>query len=325
MKNQAKGITLIALVITIIVLLILAGVSLSLVMGEEGMIGRAISAKEVNENAEEKELVELAVSTAQIDGQGTITTDNLNNALKETFNNNKDASKNEEGWDYQGNKQYRIYQNGKVEEIAELEETGRILPKEYQQVEYIESTGTQYIDTGVLGKNTIKIDITMANNDTNHSTHFFGGREGFQNKAIGLSWQYNDNGDNVKTTRFAYGNNCYDIQDSSNIVITQNKNNYVFDSKSAYVNDILVSSFSTGDFETSLNMYIFTCNNNGSLHQQMSSVSLYNCKIYDGNSIVRDYIPCYRISGNVIGLYDTVEGKFYTNQGSGTFLKGNDV
>ena len=53
-KGKNKGITLIALVITIIILLILAGVSLSLVMGEEGLVGRTISTKDVNENAEEK-------------------------------------------------------------------------------------------------------------------------------------------------------------------------------------------------------------------------------------------------------------------------------
>ena len=56
MKNK-KGITLIALVITIIVLLILAGVALSLVVGEDGIVERAINAGKVYDIAGAKEQV----------------------------------------------------------------------------------------------------------------------------------------------------------------------------------------------------------------------------------------------------------------------------
>lgn len=44
----------------------------------------------------------------------------------------------------------------------------------------------------------------------------------------------------------------------------------------------------------------------------------------DGTPI-RKFVPCYRVADGVIGLYDTVEGKFYTNAGTGTFTKGADV
>ena len=60
-KNQ-NAITLIALVITIIVLLILAGVTLSLIVGEDGMVGRAISASKTYKMAEAKEKFELDVA-----------------------------------------------------------------------------------------------------------------------------------------------------------------------------------------------------------------------------------------------------------------------
>lgn len=61
-----KGITLIALIITIIVLLILAGVTLSVLTGENGSIKRAISTKEKKEIAEEKEGIKLSVTNAMI-------------------------------------------------------------------------------------------------------------------------------------------------------------------------------------------------------------------------------------------------------------------
>lgn len=61
LKNQ-KGITLVALVVTIIVLLILAGVSLSLVAGSDGILGRATNAVDKNQIATIKENVELKVA-----------------------------------------------------------------------------------------------------------------------------------------------------------------------------------------------------------------------------------------------------------------------
>ena len=54
-KKQVKGITLIALVVTIIVLLILAGVALSLTVGENGLFRRAQNAADTWQMAEEKE------------------------------------------------------------------------------------------------------------------------------------------------------------------------------------------------------------------------------------------------------------------------------
>lgn len=62
MKNQ-KGITLIALVITIIVLLILAGVSIAMLTGDNGILTKASTAGDDTREAEMKEAVSLAVST----------------------------------------------------------------------------------------------------------------------------------------------------------------------------------------------------------------------------------------------------------------------
>ena len=61
MKNQ-KGITLVALIITIIVMLILAGVSISLVVGENGVLTQAQNAGETTKGAEAKQQVQLAMA-----------------------------------------------------------------------------------------------------------------------------------------------------------------------------------------------------------------------------------------------------------------------
>jgi len=59
-RKNSKGITLIALVITIIVLLILAGVSLDFIAGENGILEKAREAVAATEKAREKEMLELS-------------------------------------------------------------------------------------------------------------------------------------------------------------------------------------------------------------------------------------------------------------------------
>ena len=77
--KQSRGITLIALVITIIVLLILAGVSIAMLTGDNGILTQAKEAKEATEEAEKKELKELAQIEANthLDNYEYITADNI--------------------------------------------------------------------------------------------------------------------------------------------------------------------------------------------------------------------------------------------------------
>lgn len=52
---------------------------------------------------------------------------------------------------------------------------------------------------------------------------------------------------------------------------------------------------------------------------------IYNFEILNGENTKLQLIPCYRKSDSEIGMYDTVSGTFYTNAGSSTFVKGDDV
>lgn len=58
-RSKETGITLIALVVTIIVLLILAGVTLNIALNNEGLIGRARNAKETYKQGEQNDLAAL--------------------------------------------------------------------------------------------------------------------------------------------------------------------------------------------------------------------------------------------------------------------------
>ena len=83
LKNSAKGITLIALVITIIVLLILAAVSIATLTGQNGILSRADESKTQTEIGEEEEAIRLAYNGVMADNLGDgVTAEQLENELQ---------------------------------------------------------------------------------------------------------------------------------------------------------------------------------------------------------------------------------------------------
>ena len=83
--NGKNGITLIALVITIIVLLILAGVTIATLTGDNGILTKAQSAKKVSTDAEIEEKIKLAVIASKINESNTVDTDVLTTELNNQF------------------------------------------------------------------------------------------------------------------------------------------------------------------------------------------------------------------------------------------------
>lgn len=80
--KSTKGITLISLVITIIILLILAGVTISLILGENGLINRAKDAKIQTEIANIKEEIQTNILEKQAENEGNISDDTLKGILE---------------------------------------------------------------------------------------------------------------------------------------------------------------------------------------------------------------------------------------------------
>ena len=116
--KSTKAITLIALVVTIIILLILAGVSIAMLTGNNGVLTQAKSAKEKTGEKGEQERVSLAASSAIALGEGTITTENLNKAIQDEFGAEKSVT-GTGPWTYQGEyKSYKIEKSGATTEVA---------------------------------------------------------------------------------------------------------------------------------------------------------------------------------------------------------------
>ena len=124
--SKERGITLIALVVTIVVLLILAGVSLNLILGNNGIITKAKESRTENRMAQIDEQVKLAIGDAYTDGIGSITDSGLKSALNNRIGEGTYDITGDEttGWQVtvkETGKTYDIASNGK---INSSEETG---------------------------------------------------------------------------------------------------------------------------------------------------------------------------------------------------------
>ena len=127
MKRTNSGVTLIALIITIIVLLILAGVTISMVVGDNGVLNQATKASDETEIADEKEKVQLSATGALAKNNGGgITRDYLNEELTSYIG--------VEGTDYtlsesapftvtyvNSGRSYTVFENGEVNEVEIIE------------------------------------------------------------------------------------------------------------------------------------------------------------------------------------------------------------
>lgn len=85
LKSKTSGITLIALVVTIIVLLILAGISIAMLTGNNGILERATEARNLTDSNQIKERIQLAELSAKVDGKGILTYSKLNEELTKEF------------------------------------------------------------------------------------------------------------------------------------------------------------------------------------------------------------------------------------------------
>ncbi len=89
-EKNIRGITLIALVITVIVLLILAGVTIAALSGDNGILKRATEAKEKTEIGQEKEVVELATTSVQMGEEyQSLSQENLQKELDKQYGEGK--------------------------------------------------------------------------------------------------------------------------------------------------------------------------------------------------------------------------------------------
>jgi len=195
------------------------------------------------------------------------------------------------------------------------------LPNGYTQLEYLRSGGAQYIDTGVLANphHSIEVSFKLTRNANVWDT-VFGTRNGsnsrftarFKNFYNGtLGDQYSSAGAGSAT-----------ITESS---LTKNDFDSAFRVLKFEKNVVSVDGVTTHTFSAPSNtvsypysLYLFA-NNNAGTAGDFGFLQIAYCKIWNDGVLIRDFIPAQNSEG-VFGMYDLVNGVFYTNQGKGVFL-----
>ena len=202
------------------------------------------------------------------------------------------------------------------------------LPSGYTKLEYIESTGTQWIDTKVYpSESRILIDAYVLESNTGNDHHIASASWA----ETGKSEFFNVMRLRADRTGFAarYGNgNLRKVEHQGNVY-----GRHIFDRKfvatpfTVQVDEATALTLTpsiVGSISCYLPLFAFR-KNNGSC-SGFISMRLYSCKIwktitYEGTPLVRDFIPCKNASGEV-GLWDDVNSVFYGNAGTGTFIAG---
>lgn len=187
------------------------------------------------------------------------------------------------------------------------------LPSEYQQVEYIESTGVQYIDTGFIPDDNSGFDIVYITNSNVGSSGYgtiLGSRYDSRNTEFHLT---------TFNSEVRFGNNTYNGGITVGELMHSVLKNKVYTSNSVTTN-------LSGEFVAPGNLTVFALNVRGSI-TQYSKTRVYSLKLYDGDSLIRDYVPCYRKEDEVSGFFDLVTNEFYTNKKANTvdFIRGEIV
>lgn len=187
------------------------------------------------------------------------------------------------------------------------------LPKQYQEVEWIGVSGTQYIDTGIIPAVGTTIEMELAFT------------------ASASTYQLNGSGPDAPHMGIS-GTGYWHALSTSGVPCVMNQKyalQLVCATKSTfYVNGAVAISNISFTFHSSGTEYNF-CIGIWSKAQPTANNCLYekiySTKITHNGSLVRDLVPCYRKADGAIGLYDIVNDGFYGNAGTGTFTKGADV
>ena len=185
------------------------------------------------------------------------------------------------------------------------------LPENYTQVRYIESSGTQYIDTGFKPNNNTRVVMDVQMITLAQPNFFFGVRTSSNT----VNYSVLITGSNFRSD---YGESKVSSSEASatdRVTIDKNQN-------VCTVNSATITNTSS-TFQSAYNLYLFASNDGGTA-AYFGYARLYGCQIYDNGTLIRDFVPCKNASG-AVGLYDTVNSVFYPDNAGGTFTAGAEV
>ena len=196
----------------------------------------------------------------------------------------------------------------------------------YTAIDYLNFTGTQYINSGITQVNNPKITVDFQPNATgqNQYANIFGVYGSNANPyPSGSGLRVNNN------TAFQYNYNR--LEDNVHTGVIVGSNSGARSSFEMVQNGQTVDLTFDGEkytasqrIPTTARVYFIGAPNNGGTVNTNQSYRgrIYSMQMYENGSIVRDFQPARRNSDNVLGMYDKLNKVFYGNNGTGTFGAG---
>ena len=218
---------------------------------------------------------------------------------------------------------YCQFRNQTIKRMANAGGATPILPPEYQQVKWLQSTGTQYIDTGIaLPSNYERLEIKLQCGSYSNNSRYFGSYSD-PNKASIIGYPNAGPLDRIYLGRAVV-----------NVTATQSGVDYTIDVTAD--NGTITGVWCGANVNATYNGYVGTNQSvskpeyifaQAALPIQYGNVIIYYYRLHtsNGDDKVLNYVPCYRKSDNKPGMYDLVTNTFFTNAGTGEFTVGNDV
>ena len=180
------------------------------------------------------------------------------------------------------------------------------LPSGYKRLEYIQSSGTQYVDTGIVATANTAIHFNFSDLVLPKA-----GDHALLGSAWGrLSLLYRSTGA-VKWYSSGMATASVSTTSINSVILTPtsmeaNGTSYTVSAPSSY---------------PSTKIYLLNTGDNSAGTSWLGRCKIHALQIYDNGTLVRDFIPCQKPDGT-IGLWDDVNSVFYGNAGTGTFTAG---
>ena len=189
----------------------------------------------------------------------------------------------------------------------------------FTPVEYLESTGLQYIDTGFFPNQDTRVVVEFKAISGYYGT-IFGARTAASTDTFSFLYTNLNPGnisDDYASTRTVLGSKIF----NQIIVVDKNKSlTYVLNKSTGAV--IYQDANTYTNFQTTVPLYLFVMNSGGVANvNESGSRLIYSAKIYDNGTLVRDFIPVLD-GNNVPCMYDRVTEQYFYNQGTGNFIAG---
>lgn len=193
-----------------------------------------------------------------------------------------------------------------------------MLPAGYTQLEYIESQGNQWIDTGQCLTTDLKWYLKVQwTSLTNNNPQGFG-TERWNNTPLTIARIYQRRGNSTQGFVFgdtsAYANYAVSPDYSIHEISVENG--------SQTYDGVVVSNGTLSNDGSAANdtILLLAVHGNGAVQYKCTNTRLYSSVMWKNGVQIRNFIPALRLSDNNPGLYDIVNDRFYVNQGSGEFL-----